>query len=473
MAKCAKRAATTAREPFPDIQQLLGSQLVVWRNLHDLRPYPGNARKHPPKQIHALARTIRQQGWTSPILVDENRTILVGHGRLESAKILNLPQVPTLTLSGLSESKKRAIVIADNRLAERAEWDMDVLRGQFRELIAVDFEVDLTGFTTGEVDLILDGSQDSKSPADADDIFDSEENRPAISRPGDLWQLGDNRLYCGDARLRQSYLHLFGSEQAQMVVTDPPYNVKIHGHARGRGKRFREFAMASGEMTDAQFATFLRTCMRCAAAFSDQGAIHYWFSDWRHLPAFFQAGFPLFGDLKQLLVWNKTNAGQGNFYRSKHELVLVFKNGDEAHINNFGLGAEGRYRSNVLDYPGGATPGEARRAEMDLHPTVKPVALIADLIRDCSKRNGIILDPFCGSGTVLLAAERTGRKARAIEIDPLYVDVAIRRWQDKTGGTARRAEDGRSFAELDHIGDAPSQDTGITKPAAHSLRRKR
>jgi DNA modification methylase len=416
--------------------------------LDDLKPFPGNPRQHPEAQIARLMRSI-EQVWTNPILIDETGTILAGHGRLEAAKRLGLTEVPTLTIAGLSAAEKRAVVIADNRLPEQAVWDFDLLRGHFKDLIAVDFDVELTGFSTGEIDLLLDGKPGPTTDDPADDLTGLRLDGPAVSQPGDSWELGRHRLVCGDALQSTSYSVLLGSELAQMLVTDPPFNVRINGHAMGRGKRrHREFKMASGEMSEEAFTGFLEAFIRQAVAFSSDGSIHYLFIDWRHLPELLAAGRPLYADWKNLLVWNKTNAGQGSFYRSKHELVAVFKNGAAPHVNNFGLGANGRYRANVLDYPSVNCLHPARHGDLDLHPTVKPVALVADLIRDCSRRNGIILDPFGGSGTTILATERTGRVARVIELDPLYVDVAIRRWEQTTGIPARHAELGLSFAEV-------------------------
>jgi len=234
-----------------------------------------------------------------------------------------------------------------------------------------------------------------------------------------------------------------------MVVTDPPYNVRI-GSVVGRGKtRQREFVKASGELSGAEYTEFLAEFIRHAISCTRDGAIHFLFTDWRHLPELLNAARPQYGEWKNLLVWNKTNAGQGSFYRSKHELVAAFKSGNAAHINNFGLGAEGRYRTNVIDCPSVNSLHPARRGDLQLHPTVKPVALIADLIRDCSRRNGIILDPFGGSGTTIIAAERTGRRARVMELDPLYVDVAIRRWERLTNVKALHTASGRTFAELE------------------------
>jgi DNA modification methylase len=428
------------------------TERIVWYAVDDLKPFPGNPRRHPEIQIAGLMKSI-QKVWTNPILIDETGTILAGHGRLEAATRLGMSEVPTVTVAGLSAGEKRAILIADNRLPERAVWDFDILRGHLRDLIEIDFEVELTGFTTGEIDLVLDGRPEMLDAAD--DLSGLPLDAPAVSKMGDRWELGRHHLMCGDALRGDDYHQLLGGEVAQMVVTDPPFNVKIHGHAMGRGKiRHREFKVASGEMSEAEFTAFLEEFIRLAVRHSQDGSIHFVFMDWRHLPELLSAARPIYTEWKNLLVWNKSNAGQGSFYRSKHELIAAFKNGTAAHINNFGLGGQGRYRTNVLDYPGVNSLHPARCGELELHPTTKPVALIADLIRDCSRRNGLILDPFGGSGTTILAAERSGRIARVIELDPLYVDVAIRRWEQATGIKARHIETGSSFADIEarHIG---------------------
>jgi DNA modification methylase len=429
---------------------------VVWRPVSELKEFSGNPRRHPEAQIAALMKTI-QRFWTNPILVDETATILAGHGRWEAARRLGMSEVPTIMVSGLSESEKRAVMIADNRLPEQAVWDFDLLRRHFRDLIKIDFDVELTGFSTGEIDLLIDGSRQSTEADPADDLAELAPKGPAISQLDDVWELGRHRLACGDAQLSKVYKGLLRGELAEMMVTDPPYNVRIDGHAMGRGKvRHREFPMASGEMSGAAFTAFLDRFIRCAIRSSRDGAIHFVFMDWRHLHELLGVAVPLYSEWKNLLVWNKANAGQGSFYRSKHELVAVFKSGTGPHINNFRLGAQGRYRTNVLEYPSVNSLDPARRGDLELHPTVKPVALIADLIRDCSRRNGVILDPFGGSGTTILAAERTGRVARVIELDPLYVDVAIRRWQKITGITARHAQTRVTFADAETRQDASS-----------------
>jgi len=422
---------------------------VVWRNPSELKPFPGNPRQHPEKQLALLNRSISSFGITNPALVDENGTILAGHARHELAIRRGLPSIPTLTISGLSDSQKRALVIADNRVPERAVWDDKLLREHFETLLAVNYDVELSGFDTGEIDLILDAAVEVGTDTD-DAVAEDGLDCPPISRAGDVWELNPHRIICADARETVAYEALLGSERAQMVFSDPPYNVRIEGHAVGRGQtKHRNFSVASGEMSSAEFVEFLTQSIRCTTAACKNGAIEFWCMDWRHLAELQAATSACRLEQKNLAVWVKTNAGQGSFYRSQHELIGVYKNGTGKHINNFGLGASGRYRTNVWTYPGVNSLHPARRGDLALHPTVKPVALVADAIRDCSMRNGIVLDPFGGSGTTILAAERTGRIARVIEIDPKYVDVAIRRWEEKTGKKARNVATGASFADTE------------------------
>jgi DNA modification methylase len=437
------------------------SDHVVWRPLTELRPYPHNARKHPQAQIERLMRAMKA-AFTNPVLIDENDTILAGHGRLEAAKRLAMSNIATLTFFGLSEAEKRSVVIADNRIPEQATWDFQVLKSNFSALIDIDFDVELTGFTTGEVDLIIDESPEPEAET-CDETFSVD--GPAVSRLGDKWLLGAHSILCADAQLSASYRELMGNVIAQMVVSDFPYNVKMSSVV-SRGKiRHREFKMASGEMSRDQFAHFLASIIRNLIDFSANGSIHYLFMDWRHLLQLQLVAEQHYYEQKNLLIWNKSNAGQGSFYRSKHETIAVYKNSDAPHINNFKLGATGRHRSNVLDYPGVNTLNPNRRQDLELHPTVKPVALIADLIRDCSRRNGIILDPCSGSGVTLLAAERTGRVARLMEIDPLYVDVTIRRWEKVYGKTALLSGTNHTFADVARARLADTEDSSKPKPS--------
>jgi DNA modification methylase len=421
---------------------------IEYRAIADLQPAARNPRTHSKKQIRQIAASIRQFGFVNPVLIDAAGAIVAGHGRLAAAKELGLHEVPTIRLNHLSEAEKRAYILADNRLAELAGWDRDLLALELQALTDIDlgFEVEITGFDMAQIDLLIAGSAASGEPDPADQ--EVVPTGSAVTISGDLWQLGPHRLLCADARDGDAVRRLMASETAQMVFTDPPYNVAIDGHVSGLGKvRHREFAMAAGEMTEAEFTAFLNTVLGNLAAVSADGAIHFVCMDWRHLHELLAAGRAVYSELKNLCVWNKDNGGMGSFYRSKHELVFVFKVGRAPHINTFGLGEGGRYRTNVWDYAGVNTLKPDRQDELAMHPTVKPVALVADAIKDCSKRRGIVLDAFGGSGTTLIAAEKTGRRGFLLEIDPLYVDGTIRRWQTLTGHEARHAETGLTFAQ--------------------------
>jgi ParB-like chromosome segregation protein Spo0J len=416
-----------------------------------LTPYKGNARTHSRKQVRQIADSIKRFGFTNPVLIDEGGGIIAGHGRVEAARLLGLTGVPTLRLSHLSETEKRAYILADNRLAEKAGWDREILAIELQGLINLDFDVELTGFDMGEIDIILDDADEAKrEAAGPEDEVPDPLPGPAVGQRGDVWVLGRHRLVCGDALDDAVYELLLDGEKAKFVFTDPPYNVPVDGHVCGRGRfRHREFVMASGEMTPAAFTDFLKGVFRLLVAHTTDGSVHDICIDWRHLAEMMASGNEVYSELKNLCVWSKTNAGMGSLYRSQHELVFVWKAGTAPHVNNVELGRHGRNRSNVWVYPGITTMRAGRLEELAMHPTVKPVALVSDAIKDCSHRNDIILDPFLGSGTTVIAAERTGRRARAIEIDSVYADVAIRRWQAYTGKTATLAENGRSFEEIE------------------------
>jgi DNA modification methylase len=416
----------------------------------DLRPYSGNARTHSKKQIAQIAKSIKRFGFCNPVLIDDDNQIIAGHGRIEAAKFLGIDAVPTVRLSHLSDAEKRAYILADNKLAEKAGWDREIQAIELQALIDIGFEMELTGFEPAEIDLIIEEvSEGDEEPEDAAPTY---AEGPAVTQLGDLWMLGNHVLACGDARDDATYALLMRGAKAEFVFTDPPYNVPIDGHVCGLGRiRHKDFAMGCGEMSADQFTAFLAAVYEQLCRYSTDGSIHQVCIDWRHMREMLDSGHAHYAELKNLCVWNKTNAGMGSFYRSKHELIFVWKNGTAAHINNFELGQHGRYRSNVFNYEGVNTLRPSRLDELAMHPTVKPVALVADAIKDCSRRGGIVLDPFCGSGTVLIAAERTGRKARAIEIDPHYVDVAVRRWEQYTGKTAVLAPLGETFEEASEM----------------------
>lgn len=429
----------------------IGEMKVISRPIAELKTRKRNARTHSKQQVRQIAKSIVRFGFVSPVLIDNDGRIIAGHGRLEAAKLLGIESVPTIGVDHLSEAEIHAYVIADNRLAELAGWDRELLAIEFQYIteLELDFDLTLTGFDTSEIDLVFDefGGEIPSDPEDEIPTIDDSAVR--VSRPGDLFLLGPHRLLCGDARDPANYKLLMGDDRAQMAITDPPYNVPIDGHVSGLGKtKHEDFQMACGEMSREEFISFLEEVFGMLTLHSAEGSIHFIFMDWRHMSEILDAGSNKYTELKNLCIWNKTNGGMGSFYRSKHELVFVFKHGNAAHINNFELGQHGRYRTNVWEYPGVNTLREGRLDELAMHPTVKPVALIADAIQDCSHRNGIVLDPFAGSGTTVVAAERVGRRAYCMEIDPRYVDVAIRRWEDLTGENALLESRGITFAEL-------------------------
>ena len=416
-----------------------------------LRPHERNPRTHTKKQIRQIADSIRRFGFTNPVLVDESNSIIAGHGRVEAAKSLGLAAVPALRLEHMTEAEKRAYVIADNRLAELAGWDNELLALELGAMLDLDPDLDraLTGFDPAEIEALLN-SLDQEAAGEAPVEID--EKAPLVSEVGSLWQLGNHRLICGDATDAEVYRRLLEGEKAQMVFTDPPYNVPVNGHICGLGKvQHDEFVMASGEMSEAEFTAFLTKVTRNLATFSVEGSIHFVCMDWRHMGELLAAGRDAYAELKNLIVWNKDNGGMGAFYRSKHELIFAFKSGSVPHINNFGLGQHGRYRTNVWDYAGINSMRAGRAEELAMHPTVKPVAMVVDAIKDCSRRGGIVLDAFSGSGTTLMAAEQTDRRGRAIELDPRYVDVAVRRWQKATGEKALSLPSGFTFDECEQL----------------------
>lgn len=414
----------------------------------DLKPNPRNARVHSKKQLHQIAASIREFGFNNPVLIDKDGQIIAGHGRVEAAKTCGLETVPVLRLEHLTAEQKRAFALADNRIALNSGWDVEMLKLDLKELSELDlnFDLEITGFETAEIDSIIDGPSVPTRHDRSDTVPDMEPI--AVSRPGDLWLLGDHRLLCADACDKAAYVELMEDEKARLVFTDPPYNVPIDGHVGGLGAvKHREFAMASGEMTSPQFQSFLNSIFRNMASVSVDGAIHFICMDWRHINEMMGAAQGVYSSLKNLCVWNKNNGGMGSFYRSKHELVFVYKVGNEPHVNTVELGKSGRYRTNVWDYAGVNTWRRGRDADLEMHPTVKPTALVLDAIKDCSRRGEVVLDPCAGSGTTIIAAQKSRRRAYAIELDPIYVDVAIRRWEMFTRQTATMAISGETFAE--------------------------
>lgn len=375
-------------------------------SLDKLKPYPNNARKHTDKQINMIAASMRRFGVNSPILIGKDNVVIAGHGRVEAAKLLGLKTIPAIYIDHLTAQEQKAFTIADNRLAEIASWDEVILAEEIDLLMQDGFDVEATGFSTKEIDMMLE--PEKKRENDPDDVLPEMPAVTPVSRTGDIWILGGHRVICGSATDPAAYRALMVKDRADMVFADPPYNVKIDGHVCGLGKvKHREFGMASGEMTPEEFTDFLGQNMAQLCRYTVNGSLHFHCMDWRHLIELLTAGRENYSEYKQLIVWNKDNAGMGAFYRSKHELIAVFKNGNGKHINNFGLGENGRYRTNVWDYAGANSVSGKTRQELANHPTPKPVSLVADALRDCSLRGSIVLDPFMGSGTTLIAAERT------------------------------------------------------------------
>ncbi|WP_284276388.1 site-specific DNA-methyltransferase, partial [Bradyrhizobium iriomotense] len=397
-----------------------------------------------------IADSIREFGFVMPIVVDDTRQVVIGHGRVLAARQLGMPRVPVVEIRHLSSAQLKALRIADNRLAQHAHWDERLLGESFMELkeLDLDFDLSITGFSLPEIDLAMQ-QLDDRLTVDANDEADTTTGVP-VCQLGDVWQLGDHRIHCGDATSEAAFDILMSGERADVVFVDPPYNVPIDGHVSGKGKiRHREFAQGAGELSREEFSRFLTASCGLLARYSEAGAIHYVCMDWRHADELLAAGRDVYSELKNIAVWVKNNAGMGSLYRSQHELVFVFKSGTGRHTNNIELGRHGRNRTNVWHCDSASTQARKGNNLLELHPTAKPVQLVVDALLDCSHRGGIVLDSFLGSGTTLLAAERTGRICRGIELDPLHIDTTIRRWQNLTGRDAVRLADGKLFRDIE------------------------
>jgi DNA modification methylase len=417
-----------------------------------LKPYDRNARTHTKHQIRQIAESIRVFGYTNPVLIDASGRIIAGHGRVEAAKLLGMDRVPTIRLENLTDEQIRAYMIADNKLAQNAGWDPQILAIEFQYLVnleSADFDVTITGFEIPEIDAVI--AEVNQSSEQEPPVPEPDRKVPTVTQPGDVWTLDKHRIICGNSLHESTYRTLMGARRAAGAFTDPPFNVPIDGHATGNGAiRHREFAMASGEMSEAEFVSFLINAIQLLARYSTPNAFAYICSDWRHIEDFIRAAKQSYDQLANICVWVKDNGGMGSFYRSQHEFVAVFRKGKGPHRNNIQLGQFGRNRTNIWQYPGVQTmskQGEEGNL-LALHPTVKPIAMVADAILDSTARNEIVLDSFLGSGTTLMAAERVGRICHGIEIDPAYVDVAIRRWQNYTGEAAVHALTGKRFDEV-------------------------
>jgi DNA modification methylase len=420
---------------------------IEYLPLESINENPANPRHHPASQLRQLAKIIKSIGFINPIILDQDNQIVAGHARKIVADRLGLAQVPVIRVDHLTEDQLKAYMLADNKLVENAEWDDELLCVHIQYLVDLDFDMEATGFSSSEVDLILQpmpvSELEDPSPGELPEVEDT------ISQSGDVFELGNHRILCADIRCQQMVQQFMGELKADVVLTDPPYNVAVEGHVSGLGMHTHdEFVMASGEMDPVQFQEFLETALANMVRVSRNGAVHFVFMDWRHISELLAAANPIYHTQLNLCVWNKTNAGMGSLYRSQHELVCVFRVGKKQHQNNVALGKNGRYRTNVWTYAGMNSFSEDRDEQLAMHPTVKPVALLADAMLDVTGRGDLVFDGFLGSGSTLLAAEHIGRIARGVEIDPRYVDVAIQRWQSLTGQDAVHVETGLTFTQL-------------------------
>lgn len=462
--------STTSRDLYADLRLTIEDT-----PLSQIKGYARNARKHSPAQIEQIANSIRAFGFVSPVMIEDDGTLIAGHGRLAAAKLLARKTLPVVRVSHLDDAQKRALRLADNKIAEDAGWDSELLALELNDLLELDLAVDLsfdltvTGFASAEIDRLVERGDKANSPNDEDDGVPAVPPE-SVARLGDVFELGDHRIICGDSTNRATYAALLGDDKAAMSVSDAPYNVSIKNHVGS--SRHGEFVMGVGEMTADAFTGFLASFLSQCSAFCRPGAVHMAFMDWRHMPEMLAAGAASKLELKNLCVWDKGSGAMGSLYRSQHELVFVFKEPSAPHANNVQLGKFGRNRTNVWAYPGASS----LRKELELHPTPKPVAMIADAIRDVSNRNDIVLDAFSGSGTTIIAAAKTGRRARVIDLDPAYVDVAIRRWEEWSGGVARHVETGMTFAELAMMRSSEIRDHTLSpdvEPAPAPIRVRR
>jgi DNA modification methylase len=434
---------------FPAKQRSARHKLrIEWASREALTPDPANPRHHSPQQIRKIASDIRKNGFTNPILITQDNVVIAGHGRLEASKQAGLSELPVIRLH-LTKAQAKTRNLWDNRSSDLSHFDDQLLGLAMQQLVDLNIDIEDTGFSVAESDLLIEGlSETGADPAD-DDVPAA--TGPAITKFGDIWLIGDHRIVCADAQIAASYARLMNGKLAHAVFTDVPYNLAGR-QISGKGKiRHRSFKMAAGEMSVERYRAFLRASIEQMARHSIDGSLHFHCIDWRHLQDIQAATDDVYRELLNIAVWVKPNGGMGSLYRSRHEFVLVYKNGRGRHRNNVELGRHGRNRTNVWEYAGGNSFSGRTTDEgnlLGLHPTVKPVQMIADAILDCTARGDLVLDPFLGSGSTLIAAERVGRCCYGMEIDPLYVDTIIRRWQAFTGDSAIHAVTGKCFADL-------------------------
>ncbi len=438
------RLAAPAAAPRALRNDVLPHLEIVYVPLGELHSPARNVRKIDPAHVREVAATISALGFCVPILIGKNNLVIDGEVRLEAAKLLGLDRAPCVRIDHLTEDEQRLLRLAANRLGEKGQWNLDELKIEFEELILADAPIEISGFSLDEVDQIVIGDElevAEQGPLEPDP------GAVAVARLGDLFQLGPHRLICGDATDPRGLARLLdGAPPARLVLTDLPYNVPIAGHVSGGDHR--EFPMASGEMSDAESLTFNAAWIKAASDHLCDGGVFGTYIDGRGLPTVHAAAEHLDLEPLNLIVWAKTNAGMDSLYRSQHELLPLFKRGDAPHVNNIELGKRGRWRSNLWTYPGASSLGSDARRGLQDHPTVKPTTMLENALLDLTNRGEIVLDPFLGSGSTLIAADRAGRVCRGIELDPLYADVIIRRYEAATGEAAVLTETGETFRDL-------------------------
>lgn len=462
--------ATRGGQPSPDIQQLQHNLRIdiVYRPVDQIRGYGRKLRKRSKRWNAGMQASINRFGIILPILIDKDGTVIGGEGVFEIAKECGFSEVPTVRVDHLDELNVRLLRLALNRIAQESSWDSVVLADEWRELqpLTIDLDYEVSGFTTPEIDSLLYQSPD-QAAEDADDkqtVLGAPGSN--VSLLGDLWELGDHRVLCGSSLEPQNLQRLMGTDLARMVLTDAPYNVKIQGNVGGLGKhKHREFVQASGELSEAEFKEFLTTSIATLADFCRDGALLYMFMDWRHIYEIVSGIRAADLTMINMAVWAKTSPALGAFYRSQHELCFIAKKGEAKHKNNIDLGRWGRTRSNIWSYAGVNSFGAGRDEQLQMHSTCKNVSMLVDAIRDVSDRGEIVLDGFLGSGSTLIAAERTGRICRGVELDPLYVDTILHRWERVTKGTAILHGTGETITQ---VAERRAQEKLAVSPRARS-----
>lgn len=435
----------TVSEPSNGIPQPL-SDRIEYRSPEDLKLPARLIQKYSQRHMTKLVRFLKTHGIVEPVIVTENDEVVLNVVTVLAARKMKLPQIPTVRIRDLTPVQLRVLRIGAAKLASLSEFDEAELALEFQELETL-VDLDETAFDVAERDQIIEAA--TAASRDKDDIIPPVEG-PAISALGDIWEFeGGHRFLVGDARRALNHQLLMGTAEAAIVSSDVPYGVAINGHVSGGGRiRHREFVCGGAEMSDRDFERFLKTVIRQMAAFTVPGGAVFLFIDWRHLEVMLRAGRENGLILKNFAVWKKTVAGMGSLYRSQHELIPVFQNGEGVMTNNNRMGETGRHRSNVWDFPGANSMRRGRLEDLKDHPTIKPVAMIEEILRDCSRPGEIVLDPFLGSGTTILAAHRSRRIGYGMELDPLYADVIVRRLKRIAGLEARLAVTGETFEEV-------------------------